>query len=259
MNLGIAGKVALVTGASAGIGEAIALGLAAEGASVAVAARRRERVDEVAANALQSGAAKARGFTYDQTDPPSVTQLVRDVAGALGPIDILILNGGGPKAGTFTQVGIDDWDAAYEVMLKSALLLIDGVLRGMRERKWGRIVALTSTAVKQPMGQLVLSNAYRTALVAALKTLAGEVAAEGITVNAIATGRVMTERFLWLYRGEGGVAGASARGTVGVPIGRPAEPGEFAPLVTFLCGVPASYITGQTIAIDGGLVAGTFG
>lgn len=259
MDLGIGGKVALVTGASAGIGEAIALGLAAEGARIAVAARRRDRVDEVAARAVEAGAPQARGFTYDQADPASVMQLVRDVAADVGPIDILILNGGGPKAGTFTQVGLADWDTAYDLLLKSALLLVDGALTGMRERKWGRIVALTSTAVKQPMGQLVLSNAYRTALVAALKTLSGEVAPEGITVNAIATGRVMTERFLWLYRGDGGVAGASVRGTVGVPIGRPAQPDEFAPLVTFLCGAPASYITGQTIAIDGGLVAGTFG
>src|SRR5581483_1003057 len=174
-----------------------------------------------------------------QDDAASAKALVRDVAARFGPIEILILNGGGPKPGTFTQVALDDWDAAYAHVLKSALLLVDGVLPSMRERKWGRIVALTSAAVKQPMHQLALSNAYRTALVAALKTRSGEVAREGITVNAIATGRVMTERFLQIYAGEGGVDGAIRRGTEGVPIGRPASPEEFAPLVTFLCSVPA--------------------
>jgi len=259
VDLGIRGKTALVTGASAGIGEAIALALAAEGATVAAAARRKERVDDVAARARAAGAADAAGFAYDQTVPDSVGALTRDVAARFGPIDILVLNGGGPKPGTFTQVGPADWDAAYNSVLRSALLLIDGVLPGMRERRWGRIVALTSAAVKQPMPQLALSNAFRTALVAALKTLAGEVAPDGITVNAIATGRVMTERFLQIYAGPGGVEGAIARGTEGVPIGRPATPAEFAPLVAFLCGAPASYVTGQTIAIDGGLVLGTFG
>jgi 3-oxoacyl-[acyl-carrier protein] reductase len=259
MELGIRGKVALVTGASAGIGEAIALALAAEGATVAVAARRKDRVDDVAARAARAGATAAAGFVYDQAQPDSVARLTADVAARFGPIQILVVNGGGPKAGTFTQIAQADWDTAYTSMLKSALLLVQGVLPAMRAAKWGRIVALTSAAVKQPMTQLVLSNAYRTALVAALKTLSGEVAPEGITVNAIATGRVMTERFLQLYAGEGGIEEAKARGTVGVPIGRPAEPGEFAPLVAFLCGASASYVTGQTIAIDGGLVSGTFG
>lgn len=259
MDLGIRGKTALVTGASAGIGEAIALALAAEGANVAVAARRKERVDDVATRARAAGASDAAGFIYDQLQPESVAALTRDVAARFGPIDILVVNGGGPKPGTYTQVAPADWDAAYNSVLKSALLLIDGVLPAMRERRWGRIVALTSAAVKEPMPQLVLSNAYRTALVAALKTLAGEVAPEGITVNAIATGRVMTDRFLQIYAGEGGIEGAKARGTAGVPIGRPATPEEFAPPVAFLCGVPASYITGQTIAIDGGMVKGTFG
>jgi 3-oxoacyl-[acyl-carrier protein] reductase len=259
MDLGIARKTALVTGASAGIGEAIALALAAEGATVAVAARRKERVDDVAARAKAAGAADSAGFVYDQDDAASASALLRDVAARFGPIEMLVLNGGGPKPGTFTQVGIGDWDTAYTHVLKSALLLVEGVLPSMRARGWGRIVALTSAAVKQPMSQLALSNAYRTALVAALKTLSAEVAREGITVNSIATGRVMTERFLQIYAGEGGVEGAIRRGTEGVPIGRPASPEEFAPLVTFLCGVPASYVTGQTIAIDGGLVQGTFG
>jgi 3-oxoacyl-[acyl-carrier protein] reductase len=259
MDLGLSGRVALVTGASAGIGAAVALALAAEGARVAVAARRRERVDDVAARSRAAGAPDAAGFAYDQTDPASVRALLAAVAARFGPIEIAVINGGGPRPGSYTQVGPADWDAAHNAVLKSALAILDGVLPAMRERRWGRIVALTSAAVKQPMPQIVLSNAYRTALVAALKTLSLEVAADGVTVNAIATGRVMTERFLEIYKGEGGTEGAVRRGTEGVPIGRPATPEEFAPLVAFLCGTPASYVTGQTIAIDGGLVAGTFG
>jgi 3-oxoacyl-[acyl-carrier protein] reductase len=125
----------------------------------------------------------------------------------------------------------------------------------MRAKKWGRVVALTSTAVKQPNANLVLSNTFRTGLVAALKTLAGEVASDGVTINAIATGLVATDRLRELYQGEEGQRKAGND----VPFGRVATPAEFAPLVAFLCGAPASYVTGQTIAIDGGLIRGTFG
>jgi 3-oxoacyl-[acyl-carrier protein] reductase len=136
------------------------------------------------------------------------------------------------------------------------LQLIEGVVPGMRERKWGRIVALTSTSVKQPIATLALSNMFRTALVSALKTLAGEVAKDGVTVNAIATGRIETARLRSLY---GDDDTALERAGAEVPIGRIAQPDEFAPLAVFLCSEPARYVTGQTIAVDGGLVSGLFG
>ncbi|HTA39083.1 MAG TPA: SDR family oxidoreductase [Candidatus Acidoferrales bacterium] len=256
MDLGIKGRVALVTGASAGIGEAVALALAAEGVKLAVAARRADLLDAVARRAKELGAADARGFVVDLNDASSVERMLAEVRAAFGDVEILVLNGGGPKPGRFTDVALPDWDSAYRIVLRGMIELIEATLAPMRAKQWGRIVALTSNSVKQPIGNIVLSNAFRTALVAALKTLSGEVAEDGVTINSIATGRIATERLLQLYGTEENVRDAAK---AEVPIGRVATPQEFAPLVAFLCGAPASYITGQTIAIDGGLIRGTFG
>jgi 3-oxoacyl-[acyl-carrier protein] reductase len=256
MNLKIRDKVALITGASSGLGKACALALAAEGARVAVAARRREELETVARLARDAGSPEARAFILDLADSQSIDALVRDVSEAYGSVDILIANSGGPKPGTFLQTAAQDWDAAYRSVLRSMLQLIQGVLPGMRERGWGRVVALASTSVKQPIGTLVLSNMFRTALIAALKTVSGEVAKDGVTVNAIATGRIETERLRSLYGGDPAQLQAAGKE---VPIGRIAHVDEFAPLVAFLCSEHARYITGQTIAVDGGLIAGLFG
>ena len=255
MDLGIRGKVALVTGASSGIGEAVALGLAREGVRVAVAARRRERLEDVARRATAAGAQEARAFTVDLTDAASLQRLTASVEREMGPPELLIVNGGGPKPGTFIQTAPADWDAAYALTLQSALRLIHAVLPGMRARKWGRIVALESVVVKQPFAGMVLSNALRASVTAALKTLSSEVASEGITVNTIATGLVETDRLRSLYDTPAKMAVAAA----GIPMNRAAAPAEYAPLVVFLCGEPAGYVTGQTISIDGGLIAGIFG
>ncbi len=248
--------MALVTGSSSGLGKACALALAAEGANLAVAARRREELERVAEQARQCGAPRAQAFSVDLSRSESIAELIDRVRATFGSIHICIANGGGPPAGTFTQMPFGRWDDAYRSLLRSIVQLVQGVLPGMRDKRWGRIVALTSTSVKQPIDTLVLSNAFRTALVSALKTLSNEVARDGITVNAIATGRIETDRLRSLYgddRAELERAGSE------VPLGRIAQPAEFAGLVAFLCGEPARYITGQTIAIDGGLVAGLFG
>lgn len=256
MDLNIAGKVALVTGASSGLGKACALALAAEGARVAVAARRLDELERVAESARERGAADAHAFAVDLSDARSIDRLLRDVDDVFGGVDILIANSGGPMPGALTQTSPADWDAAYQALLRSILQLIEGIVPGMRERRWGRIVALTSTSVKQPIGTLALSNMFRTALVSALKTLSAEVAKDGVTVNAIATGRIETARLRALY---GNDDAALQRAGAEVPIGRIAQPEEFAPLAAFLSGEPARYITGQTIAVDGGLIAGLFG
>jgi len=256
MDLGIRGKVALVTGASSGIGKAVALALAAEGARVAIAARRHDELARVVEELREAGADDAAAFHVDLSDAATASMLLHDVAMQFGPVEILILNGGGPKAGTFEAVSLDDWDAAYGTLLRAMVQLAGGVVPAMRAAGWGRIVALTSTSVKQPLGNLALSNAFRVALVAAMKTLAGDVAADGITVNSIATGRVRTDRLRELY---GADAAMDTAAEAEVPMRRVAAPAEFAPLVAFLCGDPARYVTGQTIAIDGGLVRGIFG
>lgn len=256
MDLNIRGKVALVTGASSGLGEACALALAREGARIAVAARRAEELERVARLAHEAGSPDARPFAVDLSDARSIDRLLRDAHDVFGGVDILIANSGGPKPGTLTQLSPADWDAAYHAILRSMLQLIEGVVPGMRERHWGRIVALTSTSVKQPIATLALSNMFRTALVSALKTLSAEVAKDGVTVNAIATGRIETARLRSLY---GNDDAALARAGAEVPVGRIAQPEEFAPLAAFLCGEPARYITGQTIAVDGGLITGLFG
>jgi 3-oxoacyl-[acyl-carrier protein] reductase len=256
MDLGIRGRTALVAGASAGLGEAVALALADEGVTLALAARNMDRLDAVVRAAKERGAQDARAFHLDLQDGDSIAAMLDGVRGAFGDVDIAILNGGGPKPGVFSEMTLADWDGAYTLLLRSMLVVLDALVPPMRTRRWGRVVALTSSAVKQPIDTLVLSNAFRTGLVAALRTLAVEVARDGVTVNSIATGRVETERLRALYGNDEAKLRAAASE---VPIGRVASPAEFAPMVAFLCGEPACYVTGQTISVDGGLVRGLFG
>lgn len=246
----------MITGASSGIGEAIALGLASEGVRLALAARTAQRLDTVAREAERLGAAGAAAFALDLTDPDSIALALERVVREFAAVDIVVLNGGGPKAGRFTEMSLGDWDSSYQLLLRSMLVILETVVPAMRARKWGRIVALTSTSVKQPIDNLVLSNAFRTALVSALRTLAVEVAPDGVTVNCIATGRIETDRLRKIYGDDEERLRQAARE---VPVGHFATPREFAPAAVFLCGEPARYITGQTISVDGGLVRGLFG
>lgn len=256
MDFGIRGKTALVMGASSGIGEAVALALATEGVRLAIAARRREKLEDVVKRARAAGADDAAAFSLDLTDAAAVARVLEDVRESFGDVDILVLNGGGPKAGTFSQLALDDWDASYRLTLRCMVELASACAPRMAARGWGRIVSLASTSVKAPIPNLALSNAFRTALVAALKSLAGDVAKDGVTVNTLATGRVRTDRLRELYGDDDAMDRAAA---ADVPIGRVASPAEYAPLVAFLCSDPARYVTGQTISIDGGLTRSLFG
>lgn len=253
MDLGIRGRVALVTGASSGIGEAVALALAAEGVTLAIAARRRDRLEAVARQALESGATAAKAFEANLDDPASIDRLLASVRQEFGDPAILVANSGGPKPGTFSELELSQWDAGYRSTLRNMLQLVHTTIPAMRAQKWGRIVALTSSSVKQPIPTLALSNSFRIALVAALKTLSLEVAKDGVTINSIATGRVLTDRLRHLYPDDEALHHAAK---TEIPAGRVATPAEFAPMVVFLCGEPAGYVTGQTIAVDGGLIKG---
>jgi 3-oxoacyl-[acyl-carrier protein] reductase len=240
MELGIVGKVALVTGASKGLGLGVARTLSQEGATVAISSRSGDRIARAAASL------GARGYVHDTADVDGVPALIRSVEDELGPIDILITNSGGPPASpdalSFTH---DQWRAAYELLLLGAIALVEAVIPGMRARKWGRIVSLSSSVVREPSPALVLSAAHRAGLLAALKTIARQVGADGVTVNSLLPGVIATDRAREL--------GADAPDRLRqIPAGRLGTVAEFAAAAGFLCSEPAAYITGTTLLVDGG-------
>jgi 3-oxoacyl-[acyl-carrier protein] reductase len=249
MDLGIRGRLALVTGASSGLGRACALALAAEGARVALGARRMDLLEAVAAEARAAGSPDARAYALDLSDPASIDAMLAAMRDRQGDAEIFIANSGPPKSGAAANMTLADWDAAYGPTMRSMLQIVYAVLPAMRERGWGRIVNLASSALKAPIPNLALSNAYRAGLLGALKTLSREVASDGVTINVIATGKIETARSRSFYSEPG----AWERQQREVPFGRFGTPEEFAPLVAFLCGEGAKYVSGTTISIDGGL------
>jgi 3-oxoacyl-[acyl-carrier protein] reductase len=251
LDLGLEGRVALVMGASRGLGRAIATALAREGARVAIASRSAESLAQ-AAGAIGGGASP---FVADTADLERIAALGGEVAAALGPIEILIANSGGPPFGGALDHGLGDWERAYRSLVLAPRLLAGAVVPGMRERGWGRIVNVGSSSTREPIGALNLSNAHRMAAVGFLKTLSREVAGDGITVNTVATGRFGTER---LSDSEGSLEVAEAAARTEVPAGRLGRPEEYGDLVAFLCSERAAYITGTVIPIDGGLLHSAF-
>jgi 3-oxoacyl-[acyl-carrier protein] reductase len=255
VNLGLDGKVSLVCGASRGLGRAIAEELAAEGASLALCSRDTERLEAAAAEL------DALALPADLSVAGEPTRVVEAAVERLGKLDVLVANTGGPPAGTHDTLTLEDWNRATALLLRSTVELATAALPGMKERGWGRILAVTSVAVKQPVDNLILSNSLRAAVTGFAKTLSREVAPHGITVNTILPGYTATERVTELNRANAEREGVDpseiqARLEASIPLGRLAEPREFAALAAFLASDRASYITGGAFAVDGGWLRG---
>ena len=250
MDLGLRDRVALVTGGSKGIGKAVAAGLVAEGARVAIASRSEERIG---AAADEVG---ARGYVFDSEDLDAVPTLLDRVEADLGPVDVYIANTGGPPGGDdplgFTR---QQWEAAHRALVLSPVAFLERLLPGMASRGWGRVVAIGSMAVLEPIDALQLSNAHRPGLAAAFKVLAGRFAADGVTLNFVHPGRIATDRVIGTA-GSLEAAQESARKTI--PAGRLGTAEELAAAVVFLCSEPASYITGTSLLVDGGATRGVY-
>jgi 3-oxoacyl-[acyl-carrier protein] reductase len=242
MDLGLKGRRALVTGASAGLGLATARALAADGVSVVIAARSRERLERTGLPFVVADVSQV-----DQVD-----ELFDRAESMLGGIDILIANSGGPPAGNFESTALDSYEPALRANLLSTVAMCKRVVPGMTSRKWGRIVAITSYSVREPVPHLILSNTARAGVTAFLKTLAREVAHHGITVNTLQPGLHLTDRLAGLYPDQKSLDAAAKT----VPAGTIGDPDDFGHIAAFLCSDHAKYITGASIPVDGGALRG---
>lgn len=246
MDLGLAGRTAIVCGASSGMGLAVAEALVGEGANVAMFARRRDLLER---EAERLGALAVQG---DLTIPQHLERLVQATVGAFGGVDVLVLNGGGPPAGTAVSLTAEAVDDAVALLLTSHVTLVGHCLPHLRESGRGRIVAIESSSVREPLARLALSNAVRPGVVGWLKTLARELGPDGVTVNTIAPGRIDTDRLRAVYR----AGGPPAPDLEQVPARRLGTPAEIAAVVAFLASDRASYVSGAVIPVDGGLTRG---
>jgi len=259
VNLGLRGKVALVAAASRGLGRAVADELAAEGADLVICARDPARLERTSEEIVAATGVAVLAKPTDVADPAAVERLVGEGIERFGRIDILVTNAGGPPAGPFESLTPAMWDAATRLTLGSTVAMTRAVLPGMKARRWGRIVNITSIAVKQPVDALMLSNSLRAAVTGFARTLATEVAPFGVTVNNALPGYTRTERVEQLAQASEARGGPSAevvrRGWESqIPMARLGEAREFAALVAFLASERASYITGTSIAVDGGWI-----
>jgi 3-oxoacyl-[acyl-carrier protein] reductase len=258
MDLGLNGKVALVAASSRGLGRAVAEELAREGARLVLCARGEEALRDTA-ESIRAGGAQVESVVADVSDPAGVARVVGAGMRAYGRIDILVTNGGGPPAGPFETHDAEAWHEAVRQTLDSVVELTRAVLPGMKERRWGRIINVTSIAVKQPVENLILSNSLRAAVTGFARTLANEVAPFGITVNNVMPGYTRTQRVDELATRNATLRGTSAEAQVAVweqqiPMGRLGQPAEFAAMVAFLASERASYTTGASIPVDGGWI-----
>lgn len=260
MDLGLRGRTAVVGGATSGLGRASAEALAAEGCNLVIWSRR---TDALAASAREL--ASNHGVTVDHVAAdaadPEAAAIIAEAAMGFAPIDIVVLNAGGPPTVDPTGTDAEGWNWSLQLLAATPIALATRLLPGMRERGWGRVVAILSSGVRQPINDLVYSNAGRSALAAWLKTTARAIAAEGVTLNGVMPGRIATPRIHELDAGRAEREGISedairAAHIGSIPSGRYGRPEELGTLVAFLASERGSYITGQLIAVDGGLIAG---
>jgi 3-oxoacyl-[acyl-carrier protein] reductase len=259
MELGLKGRVAAVYGGSRGLGRAAAEALAAEGARVAILARDPARLAESAAAIERAAGVEVAAITCDVSNAEQARRSVREVAERFGGLDILVNNSGGPKAGSFATLSADDFARTVDLLFMSVVHITMEAVPLMRRRGGGRIINVTSVSVKQPVDNLMLSNAVRPAVVGFSRSLANELAPERITVNCVAPGYTRTERVIELNEANAAREGTSAaaveaRLVASIPMRRLGEPDEVGALIAFLASDRASYITGATLQVDGGYV-----
>jgi 3-oxoacyl-[acyl-carrier protein] reductase len=262
MDLGLAGKAAIVGGASRGIGRAIALALAQEGCSVAICARGQEELEAAAAEIRSQTSAQALPVVCDMANHDDIRRLVHQTAETFGRIDIIVNNAGGPPLGTFDDFSDAEWQKAIDQNFLSAVRTVREALPFLR-RRGGRIINITSVAVKQPIDRLILSNSVRLGVVGMAKTLSREVARDSITVNNVCPGNIATQRLLSLFEARAQREGRTFQEVVAeeeghTPTGFLGEPSDVAALVTFLASDKARYISGATIQVDGGSTVALF-
>ncbi len=261
MDLGLKGRVAIVAASSQGLGKATAERFAAEGCRVAMCARNAEALNKAADHIRSEHHADVYAEAVDVTDPAAVHRFVDAVANRFGGIDICVTNAGGPPAKGFLATSIDEWKKAVETNFLSAVYFAKEVIPHMQKKHWGRIITITSITTRQPVPDLVLSNAVRTAVVGLVKSLANEFGKDGILVNNVGPGYTGTDRLKELAKARSASSGKSEAEIFGgwavdSPLGRIGEPREFADTVVWLASERASYITGQTILVDGGTYKG---
>lgn len=263
MELGIRGKVAVVAAASQGIGKAIARALAEEGARVAICARTKATLEAAADEIARATGAEIFSMPVDVTVADQVHEFVQRVQERWGTVHISVTNAGGPPAKNFLSLTIEEWQAAVALNLMSTLYFVREVIPLMQQQRWGRLITITSVAVKQPIDGLILSNTVRAGVVGLVKSLANEFGKDNITVNNVCPGYTATKRLKELAGVQALAAGITAQELFArwgqqIPLGRIGTPEELAALVAFLASEKASYITGTSIAVDGGYVKGVF-
>ncbi|HYW45680.1 MAG TPA: SDR family oxidoreductase [Bryobacteraceae bacterium] len=261
MDLGLKDRVAIVAASSQGLGKAVALGLAREGADLALCARTESTLHAAAEEIRRETGAHVRTSALDVTNHDHVRLFVADTVERFGRLDVCVANAGGPPTKTFAETTVEDWHAAAELNLMSTVYFAKETLPVMQERRWGRFIAITSVTVKQPVEGLILSNAVRAGVTGLVKTLANEYGRYNVLVNNVCPGYTATARLISLSEKLAAKEGVTAkeiedRWARQAPLGRVGRPEEFANLVVFLASERASYITGVSIAVDGGLVKG---